>query len=75
VGYEPTIPAFERAKTFHASDHAATVIGQINTYVKINKHNIILSSNIQVNMRGMVGFKVLTVVTMKSAVVWDVSPC
>jgi hypothetical protein len=27
VGFEPTIPAFERAKTVHASDHAATVIG------------------------------------------------
>jgi hypothetical protein len=27
VGFEPTIPAFERAKTFHALDRAATVIG------------------------------------------------
>jgi hypothetical protein len=27
VGLEPTIQAFERAKTFHASDRAATVIG------------------------------------------------
>jgi hypothetical protein len=27
VGYEPTIPAFERAKTVHALDRAATVIG------------------------------------------------
>jgi hypothetical protein len=27
VGYEPMIPAFERAKTFHALDRAATVIG------------------------------------------------
>jgi hypothetical protein len=27
VGIEPTIPAFERAKTVHASDRAATVIG------------------------------------------------
>jgi hypothetical protein len=27
VGFEPTIPAFERAKTVHASDRAATVIG------------------------------------------------
>jgi hypothetical protein len=26
VGFEPTIPAFERAKTFHASDRVATVI-------------------------------------------------
>jgi hypothetical protein len=28
VGFEPTIPAFERAKTVHALDHAATVIGK-----------------------------------------------
>jgi hypothetical protein len=27
VGLEPTIPAFERAKTIRASDRAATVIG------------------------------------------------
>jgi hypothetical protein len=26
-GYEPTIPAFERAKTVHALDRAGTVIG------------------------------------------------
>jgi hypothetical protein len=28
VGFEPTIPVFERAKTVHALDHAATVIGK-----------------------------------------------
>jgi hypothetical protein len=27
VGFEPTIPAFKRAKTVHALDHAATAIG------------------------------------------------
>jgi hypothetical protein len=27
VGFEPTISAFEREKTFHALDRAATVIG------------------------------------------------
>jgi hypothetical protein len=27
VGFEPTIPAFERAKTVHALDLVATVIG------------------------------------------------
>jgi hypothetical protein len=31
VGFEPTIPAFERAKTFHALDGAATVIGLFPT--------------------------------------------
>jgi hypothetical protein len=29
VGFEPTIPVFERAKTFHALYRAATVIGCI----------------------------------------------
>jgi hypothetical protein len=28
VGFEPTIPAFKRAKTFHDLDRAATVIGR-----------------------------------------------
>jgi hypothetical protein len=28
VGFEPTIPVFERAKTFQALDRAATVIGE-----------------------------------------------
>jgi hypothetical protein len=27
VGFEPTIPVFEQAKTVHALDYAATVIG------------------------------------------------
>jgi hypothetical protein len=30
VGFEPTIPEFERAKTFHALDRAATVTGYID---------------------------------------------
>jgi hypothetical protein len=29
VGFEPTIPVFERAKTVHALDRAATVIGAL----------------------------------------------
>jgi hypothetical protein len=28
VGFEPTIPAFERAKTVYALDRVATVIGR-----------------------------------------------
>jgi hypothetical protein len=30
VGFEPMTPAFERAKTVHALDRAATVFGLIN---------------------------------------------
>jgi hypothetical protein len=32
VGFEPTIPVFEKAKTFHAVDRATTVIGQKRDY-------------------------------------------
>jgi hypothetical protein len=35
VGFEPTIPAFERAKTVHALDRAATVIGIASSSVEI----------------------------------------
>jgi hypothetical protein len=28
LGFEPTIPVFERTKTVHALDRAATVIGE-----------------------------------------------
>jgi hypothetical protein len=31
VEFEPTIPVFEQAKTVHALDRAATVIGSFNT--------------------------------------------
>jgi hypothetical protein len=37
VGFEPTIPAFEQAKTVHALDRAATVIFKPNTKVKVSK--------------------------------------
>jgi hypothetical protein len=32
VGFQPTIPAFERAKTVLASDRAAAMIGPIRNY-------------------------------------------
>jgi hypothetical protein len=33
VGFEPTIPVFERAKTVHALDRAATVNGLLTHYL------------------------------------------
>jgi hypothetical protein len=33
VGFEPTIPVFERSNTFHISDPVVTVVGQ-NCYLK-----------------------------------------
>jgi hypothetical protein len=32
MGFEPMIQAFERAKTVHASDREATVIGLVGIY-------------------------------------------
>jgi hypothetical protein len=36
VGFEHTIPAFERAKTVHALDSAAIVIGTFSVTVPVN---------------------------------------
>jgi hypothetical protein len=37
MGFEPTIPVFERAKTVHALDRAAAVIGcSINYMIKFS---------------------------------------
>jgi hypothetical protein len=33
VGFEPTIPVFERVKTIHALDRAASVFGQQYVYI------------------------------------------
>jgi hypothetical protein len=41
VGFEPTIPVFDRAKTFHALYRADTVIGPLSVvYVKLRLHFI-----------------------------------
>jgi hypothetical protein len=47
VGFEPTIPAFERAKTVHVLDHEATVIGKIlylRRYTRIFSCSCLLQS-------------------------------
>jgi hypothetical protein len=38
VGFELTIPVFERAKTFHALKGVATVIGLTVPYYGVNNH-------------------------------------
>jgi hypothetical protein len=39
VGFEPTIPAFEQAKTVHALDRASTVIGpEKASYLKVGAY-------------------------------------
>jgi hypothetical protein len=39
LGFEPTIPEFERAKTVHALDRAATVIGCASPYT--DTHSVV----------------------------------
>jgi hypothetical protein len=44
VGFEPTIPAFEQAKTVHAIDRAATVIsvsGKAGKLLQFNTNQFI----------------------------------
>jgi hypothetical protein len=36
VGFEPTIPVFERAKRVHALDRVATVTGNLHNYRHAN---------------------------------------
>jgi hypothetical protein len=40
AGFEPTIPVFKRAKTFHALDRAATVTGSQGN-LSYNKADVI----------------------------------
>jgi hypothetical protein len=41
VGFEPTIPVLKQAKTVHALDRAATVIGIFRAIVFINNWNVV----------------------------------
>jgi hypothetical protein len=51
VGFEHTIPASERAKTFHALDRSATVTGRFNYSVYyIEREKFILNDGGRVNM-------------------------
>jgi hypothetical protein len=55
VGFEPTTPVFQRAKTVHALDRAATVIGkQTATF---NKKYLVADRNVNRNV--IVGSKVV----------------
>jgi hypothetical protein len=58
VGFEPTIPAFERAKTIHASDRAATVIGSVRRLVSVEN----LHSDIRLHPEAPMQYRALCVV-------------
>jgi hypothetical protein len=49
VGFEPTIPVFERAKTVYALDRAAPVVGFL--YLSNYKHGEILSVQVEITYR------------------------
>jgi hypothetical protein len=50
VVFEPTTPVFERAKTAHALDRAATVIGEITTLLSL-KRNIEMGDKTKLQFR------------------------
>jgi hypothetical protein len=43
AGFEPMVPVFKRAKTFHALDRTATVTGMIYIYIYIYIYRYVLS--------------------------------
>jgi hypothetical protein len=45
VGFEPMTPVFERAKTVHMLDRAATMIG--NLYYRRTKSNFAILTNVR----------------------------
>jgi hypothetical protein len=78
VGFEPTIPVFERAKAFHASDRADTVIGSRDVTKIRTRLNESSNSQVYASFRNHfldVGFEVLTPVVMKSTIYRDITPC
>jgi hypothetical protein len=62
VGFEPIIPVLEQAKTVHASDGAATVIG----YIKYTEEK--LSFNIRPNLVNQSSINKLVILDDRSSV-------
>jgi hypothetical protein len=53
VGFEPTNPAFQRAKTVHPLDRAATVIGNLmQQMLKYNIKFFLLVSDVKMLVEG-----------------------
>jgi hypothetical protein len=50
VGFEPKIPVFERAKTVHALDRGATVIGASSLVSSILPHTIFMKSRLTTDL-------------------------
>jgi hypothetical protein len=58
VGFEPTIPVFDRAKTDNALDRAATVIDffHANIYIKFPETVVFVKLNVSVNFHSRMYF-------------------
>jgi hypothetical protein len=63
VGFEPTIPAFERVKRVHVLDTAATLIGQNNIDILIILQR---KKSIKTTATGQVSEKELTISTLSN---------
>jgi hypothetical protein len=50
VGFERTTPVFERAKTVHALDRPATVIGHFSILLTLNKFKTMLMATLLKNL-------------------------
>jgi hypothetical protein len=79
VGFEPTIPVFEWAKTVHAIDRAATVISfpwcLPVLYFSLLKRIFTFLFCYEINPMQSVGFEVPTAVVMKSYIFCDITSC
>jgi hypothetical protein len=58
AGFEPTISVFERAKTFHALDRTATVIGQLFFSLRLLENEI---SDFMKRRNSLMWFNVLSI--------------
>jgi hypothetical protein len=67
VGFETTVPVFERSKTFHAFDRAATVIG-VRGLTEVKKHfgRIDTMVTIALTRRGMFAHVILVLKSLVS---------
>jgi hypothetical protein len=78
VGFEPTIPVFQRAKTVHASDLAATVIGHtshINIYIskyyqRTQNRNDTLKKNTARSFVTLYNLRLCTVLKLDNSLLW-----
>jgi hypothetical protein len=57
VRFEPTIPAFERAKTVHALDRAATVIGLLLKYIGLIMKRIDSDRDVLIDLFSIISYE------------------